>query len=223
MDTITPRLLIRQRNFFLSAIALTVVPMLVIEILTYAYYFNCFKIDVEPAWKTPTEIIFSLLGPMITFTLIGYGFYMGIKGYLKKYVAYIFVNYALYYIVVKLIFPYVPAVNQIYESFNSFEKQLCAASNFIVAGIVVIISVKGSVMGRWMKWLFGLGYFLGLPLIDCSLPFMLFTDEEIAADPVMRLRLPADIVNFAGYILAAVIIMFYYNRRIKKETLQQTL
>lgn len=219
MDTITPKLLIHQRNFFLSAIALTLFPNMLNSICKYC----CYGLHVD-VYSTGVEVMFviiGIIGVLSVLVLCAYGFYMGNKGYLKKYVAYTFVIYTIYFIIVEIC-RYIPAVKQMYEGLDTFGKQMYKGIPTLIAYIVMLISVKGSAMNRWMKWLIGLGW-LGCSMTLTHVPFGLFTDEEIAADPMMRYVLPLDIVYCVGYLVAAVIIQFYYNRRIKKETLQQTL
>ena len=213
--TITPELLTRQRNFFLSAIALTLLPNILIDICKYCCY--GFHVDVN---STGVEVMFVIIGIIATLSILvlcAYGFYMGNKGYLKKYVAYAFIIYTIYFIIVEIC-RYIPAVKQFYEGLDTFGKHMYIGIPTIIAYIVMLISVKGSAMNKWMKWLIGLGWF-GFCLTVAQTPAWLFTDEEIAANPMMRFVLPRDIVYCAGYVVAAVIIQLYYNRRIKKETL----
>ena len=138
-------------------------------------------------------------------------------GWMKKYVAYTFIIYTIYFIIVEIC-RYIPAVKQFYEGLDTFGKHMYIGIPTIIAYIVMLISVKGSAMNKWMKWLIGLGWF-GFCMTLANISAWLFTDEEIAANPMMRFVLPRDIVYCAGYVVAAVIIQLYYNRRIKKETL----
>ncbi len=68
-------------------------------------------------------------------------------------------------------------------------------------------------MSKPMKWGLIVGLFVVAEAIDYA-PNILFTSEEIAADPVLKSTLPQAIVAFVGDLIAALLILAYYNRRI---------
>ena len=69
--TITHELLIRQRNFFLSAIALTLLPNILIDICKYCCY--GFNVDVN---STGIEVVFVIIGIIATLSILVYFHYL---------------------------------------------------------------------------------------------------------------------------------------------------
>lgn len=215
MTKITPALLMRQRNFFLWAIALVAVPALLISICGYCYI--GFDVDRDGTIvKSVIPIIMQVISAAAMLALIAYGFNMGRKGYLKKYVAYTFAVYGIYYVVCRLILPHIPAIKQMIDAMGVQEKSLYLASFTFISMIVMIISVKGSDMSRLMKWIIWLGYFFYLTAIS-YVPYILFNHAQMDSSPMRYHILPRDIVCYGGYLVAALLILLYYNRRIKNQ------
>ncbi len=214
MNEITPALLTRQRNFFLWAIALVAVPALLFSI--YLYCCIGFNVDSESTMvKSVIPVIYNVITTAAMLTLIGYGFNMGRKGYLKKYVAYTFAVYGFVYVVFRLILPYIPAFKQMIDGLGAMEKSLYLSSYSFISMIVMIISVKGSAMSRPMKWVIWLGYFFYCVAV-AYVP-LIFTQEQRASHSILCNMLPRDLVFYGGYLVAALLILRYYNRQIKKE------
>ncbi len=189
MNEITPDLLARQRNFFLCAIALE----LLSDLLAPITGFDLFESDACG---------FNTIASLITaIAVIAYGFYMGRKGYLKKYVAYTFAVCGVATVFCLIGF-YIPVDGEVLE---------CVLVLAVLTAMIT--SITGSAMSKPMKWGLIVGLFVVAGAIDYA-PNILFTSEEIAADPVLKSTLPQAIVAFVGDLIAALLILAYYNRRI---------
>lgn len=210
MTKITPELLVRQRNFFLLAIALICIPDLLLEI-----YALCTTGALTDEYTLQEFILDSAINAPTMLALSVYGYYMGKQGYLKKYVSYAFVIFGIYYIIAGLILPNIPAVKPMIDSMTEIKKDLYFASWHLVGITAMIVSVKGSAMSRLMKWVIGPGFFgLLIPIIIMMIIMIIL--EVMAVEPAL-IDLYGDILLYVGFIFAAVLILLYYNRRIKEQ------
>lgn len=212
MSASMPDLLKQQRIFFIAAIALTLIPNLVNSMIVYGTY----NVNAEEHQTLLTVLmaIKSIINVAGAAVLSAYGIYMGRKGYLKKYVIYFYAIWLICYLV-KYVLSVLPQFQAVYSGWAPHEKTLYAGISGFIAWIVIIFSVKGSLMNAWMKWGIGVGYILFSWIVGV-IPSLLFSSAEMKEHPLLTVALPMEVVYNLAFILAGVGIYAYYNSRIRK-------